>query len=152
VGLAPGAGWRAKCWPLAQFAAVANALSARGLTPVFVLGPQEQDWRDELEASAPGSAFPLLDDPAIAPEFHGSPLMTIALAGRFAAAVANDSGAGHMFAAADTPLVSLFGPTSADKLAPATSRLSVLTAQSFGGDDMAAIPVDAVDAALAGLL
>jgi hypothetical protein len=53
-----------------------------------------------------------------------------------------------MIAAADVPLVSLFGPTSADKFAPTARRLAILRAGSFGGDTMAAIPVDAVVAAV----
>ena len=50
-----------------------------------------------------------------------------------------------MLAAADTPLVSLFGPTSPEKFAPYTSRGVIVTAQQFGsGDTMAAIPLQAV--------
>ena len=73
---------------------------------------------------------------------------TIATAARLKAAVANDSGAGHMIAAADVPLISLFGPTPPAKFAPATPALTIITAQAFGGDGMAAIPLDAVHDAL----
>ena len=41
-------------------------------------------------------------------------------------------------------MVSLFGPTNPKKFAPYTPRLSVLTAQQFGGTSMDAIPADAV--------
>jgi ADP-heptose:LPS heptosyltransferase len=76
-------------------------------------------------------------------------MLTIALARRLSSAVANDSGTGHMLAAADIPLVSLFGPTPPAKFAPATPRLTVLRAQDFGGGDaMESIPVQAVAAAL----
>ncbi|HEY9568001.1 MAG TPA: glycosyltransferase family 9 protein, partial [Thalassobaculum sp.] len=81
-----------------------------------------------------------------------SPLLTIALAGRLAAGVANDSGGGHMLAAADVPLLSLFGPTPPAKFAPFVSRGAVLRAQDFGGTGMTGIPVDAVEAALEPLL
>ena len=69
-------------------------------------------------------------------------------ADRLAAAVANDSGTGHLIAAAGTKLVSLFGPTRAAKFAPAAPRLEIVAAQDFGGEAMEAIPLDAVDAAL----
>lgn len=152
VGLSPGAGWREKCWPLENFAALARLTAARGRTPVFVLGPDEGEWRERLAREAPGSLFPALDDPAIPPDLRFSPLLTIALAARLAAAVANDSGSGNMLAAAGIPLVSLFGPTSAEKFAPMTPRAAVVTAQEFGSDEMSAIPVEAVEAAIEGLL
>jgi ADP-heptose:LPS heptosyltransferase len=53
-------------------------------------------------------------------------LLTIALAQRFAVSVANDSGVGHMLAAANTPLISLFGPTDPAKFAPISEKLSIL--------------------------
>ncbi|MBM3603141.1 MAG: hypothetical protein FJX22_05130, partial [Alphaproteobacteria bacterium] len=53
-------------------------------------------------------------------------LLTIALAQRFAVGVANDSGVGHMLAVANTPLVSLFGPTDPGKFSPISERLSLV--------------------------
>ena len=67
-------------------------------------------------------------------------------------AVANDAGMGHLLAAADCPLVSLFGPTSAAKFAPFADRLTLIEAQAFGSEDMAAIPIEAVSSAVAGHL
>ena len=58
-----------------------------------------------------------------------------------------------MIAAADVPLVSLFGPTPPAKFAPAATALTVITAQDFGaGEDMASIPLSAVRDALEGAL
>ena len=51
---------------------------------------------------------------------------------------------GHLIAAGDCPLVSLFGPTPAAKFAPFAERLTLIEAQSFGSDEMTAIPVGAV--------
>src|SRR5262249_11639292 len=53
VGLAPGAGNPAKIWPRYKFEKVAIAQSARGHVPVFILGPQELSWYDELIANVP---------------------------------------------------------------------------------------------------
>ena len=61
-----------------------------------------------------------------------------------AVAIANDSGAGHMLAAAEIPLISLFGPTSPEKFAPVTPRLCIVQAQAFGGETMDVIPLSAV--------
>ena len=57
-----------------------------------------------------------------------------------------------MLAAADCPMVSLFGPTDPAKFAPTAARLTVIAAQDFGGRTMDAIPVAAVNRALDELL
>lgn len=146
VGLAPGAGGRHKCWPLERFVALAQRQVERGRVPVFIVGPDENEWLTELRGAVPGARFPLQDSD------DRSPLTTIALAGRLSAAVANDSGGGHMLAAGGAPLVSLFGPTSPAKFAPLAKRLTVITAQDFGATEMSAIPVDAVATAVESLL
>ena len=150
IGLSPGAGGKHKCWPLENFCSLAERLAAAGSTPVVFLGPGEADWESEVRRLAPNTLLPLQDEKA-AP-FNNSPLLTIALGSRLKAAVANDSGTGHMLAAADTPLVSLFGPTPPEKFAPFVSLGKIVTAQSFGSEEMSSIPVDAVSEALEDLL
>jgi len=150
VGFAPGAGGRHKCWPLERFVAVARRTVERGRTPVFLLGPGESEWIEFIRSALPEAMLPLQDPRA--GDLAGSPLLTIAIATRLDAAVANDSGGGHMLAAADIPLLSLFGPTLPAKFAPFVSRGALIRAQDFGGTGMDAIPVDAVDAALESLL
>lgn len=150
VGFAPGAGGRHKCWPLERFVELARRTSDRGRTPVFLLGPGEAEWAGFVRSALPGAVLPLQDPRA--GDLAGSPLLTIAVAARLDAAVANDSGGGHMLAAAGIPLLSLFGPTPSAKFAPFVSRGAVIRAQDFGGTGMDAISVDAVDAALETLL
>jgi ADP-heptose:LPS heptosyltransferase len=147
VGIAPGAGGAHKSWPRERFAALARAETAAGRVAVFLLGPDEAAWLPALRDAVPAARFPLQ-----APGADGSPLLTIALAQRLAAAVANDSGAGHLIAASGCPLVSLFGPTRAEKFAPAARRLEIVAAQDFGTAEMAGIPVDAVASALRRIL
>jgi len=147
MGIAPGAGGAHKQWPRERFVALAQAEHLAGRTAAMLLGPGEREWHAELRALLPYARFPLQDeriDPAVAT----TPLYTIALGERLAAAVANDSGAGHLLAASGCPLVSLFGPTSADKFAPAARRLEIIAAQRFGGEAMEAIPLTAVQDAV----
>ncbi len=149
IGLAPGAGDRRKCWPLENFIALARRQIEAGRTPVFILGPAEGEWLDRLRKVVPNARFPTAGtDGSLTPTIA----LSVALGRRLAAAVANDAGTGHILAAADAPLVSLFGPTPAAKFAPAATRREVIEAQSFGSDDMAAVPVDAVADALERLL
>lgn len=143
VGFAPGAGGRQKCWPLRRYLELGGLQAAEGRVPVFLLGPAESAWAAEVRRVVPTAVLPLQGIDGV------NPMLTIALARRLAAAVANDSGTGHMLAAADVPLISLFGPTPPEKFAPAARRLTVVRAQEWGGEAMDLIPFDAVAAALA---
>jgi ADP-heptose:LPS heptosyltransferase len=134
IGLAPGSREARKNWPLDRYAQVATALAAGGHVPVFILGPFERLWLDELRARVPVALFPEIE-----------PIdRTLALISRLTLVVANDSGMGHMTAALGVPLVSLFGPTEADRWRPFGGHVLVIRAQDFGGKAMDAIPVDAV--------
>jgi len=147
VGIAPGAGQRQKCWPLERFVALARDQLAKGRVPVMLLGDAEADWVAPLRAALPKAVFP--GHRASFPNAPAGPALTVAIAGRLAAGVANCSGAGHMLAAGGAPLVSLFGPTSPAKFAPYTPDLRILRAQSYGaGNAMEQIPLAAVIAAV----
>lgn len=144
VGLSPGAGNKdkGKCWPLDSFVALARRQSERGRVPVFLLGPEERDWIERLREAVPAARFP----EQVAPS--GGPCLTAALGERLSVAVANCSGAGHLLAAGGAPMVSLYGPTRPEKYAPFARALICLKAQDYGSDRIAAIPLDAVAAAV----
>mgnify|MGYP005811139469 CR=1 FL=1 len=151
VGLAPGAGNAVKIWPREAFVALARTQLARGRVPVLLLGPQESADHAALAAALPAAIFPLQAPAIWGPE----PLTiqhTLAVASLLDVAVANDSGVGHMLAAVDCPLVSLFGPTAAEKLAPRVTRGCIVRARDFGSSAMRAIPRDAVERAVDALL
>jgi ADP-heptose:LPS heptosyltransferase len=151
VGFAPGAGGRAKCWPLERFLFVARMQVRAGRVPVFFLGPQERDWLPGIAAAVPEARFP-------EQEYQGEsagPLLGIALAGRLAAAVANDAGGGHILAASGIPVLTLFGRTNPAKFAGDAPNRIVLSARTFGARTVAGIPAEVVtkhlDATLAGV-
>jgi ADP-heptose:LPS heptosyltransferase len=150
VGVAPGSRQANKNWPLENYAEVARALMARGVTPVFLLGPQEGDVEARIRADAPG-AMVLRADPA-ASAGDGLDLL-IAEGQRFAALVANDNGVGHLLGASGVPVVSLFGPTDPARWAPVAPANTILRASDFGGGEaIEAIPVEpVVEAVLATL-
>jgi ADP-heptose:LPS heptosyltransferase len=149
VGFAPGAGGADRRYPLDRYIELARRQHERGRVPVFVLGPAERDYVEPIRAEAP---FALLPGETLPPP-AGGPLLTIALAGRFAAGVAADAGPGHMLAAGGSPLVSLFRERrKAMKFRPASPRLEALIAEDYGDKDIGLIPLDDVDAALERLL
>lgn len=147
VGFAPGAGNPVKIWPLDRFIDVAKQQMAGGRIPVFMLGPQEAEWQTTIATALPQARFPLQE---IAKAAGGKLTVehTLAVASRLRAAVTNDSGLSHMLAAVDCPLVSLFGPTSAQKLAPRVTHRRVIEAATYGSIDMTSIPVEAVTTTL----
>lgn len=147
VGLAPGAGGQEKRWPLESYLDLARAQQAAGRTPVFFFGPDEAADAAVARAGVPGALFPEADRTDGHAGVKG-PILAIALAGRLAAAVANDAGPGHMLAAGGAPLLSLqLNRRKAVKFKPAARRLEMLCAEDYG-EGMPALPPQAVKAAL----
>jgi ADP-heptose:LPS heptosyltransferase len=143
VGLATGSREPRKNWPVERYIALAQGLAAAGYRPVFLIGPQERDLLERLRGEAPFALYPEAEPPD--PSLGLARLeLAVALCRRLDAAVANDSGIGHLLGAIGTPLVSLFGPTDAARWAPFTDGGIIVRAQQFGGTAMDAVPVEAV--------
>ena len=149
VGLAPGSGDPTKRWPLTRFIALARQADAAGCRPVFFVGPSERFMLEDIKAGVPGALFPEDEAPDGAPK---GPLLVAALGRRLTAAVANDSGLGHMLAISEVPLILLYGRHSPAKYAPRTPRLTTFWAQDFGGPEHELIPLEKVSAALSDML
>jgi ADP-heptose:LPS heptosyltransferase len=143
VGLAIGSREVRKNWPVERYIALAKALEQDGAVPVFLIGPQERETLARLRAAVPSALFPEAEPPDPALKLARLEF-AIALCTRLTAAVANDSGIGHLLGAIGTPLVTLFGPSDAARWAPFTANGIVIRAQEFGGDAMDAIPVEPV--------
>jgi ADP-heptose:LPS heptosyltransferase len=150
VGIAPGPRDSNKHWPLERHAALAQRLSEMGATPVYLLGPLEDEYRTAVAAAAP---MAIILGPAEAGGDGGElPWLIHAAARRMAAVVAIEGGLGHLAATHDMPIVTLSGPTHAVRWKPVTSRWTNIRAQDFGGKAMAAIPDEAVVHAVAAIL
>jgi len=106
--MAPGSVWATKRWPLERYAATAAALAAR--KPVVVIGgPAEGDMVRRLLADIPEQQRRAVHNGADI----FTPAATVHLLTRAAALISNDSGALHLGQAAGSPVVAIFGPTSA---------------------------------------
>jgi ADP-heptose:LPS heptosyltransferase len=151
IGLAPGAGGQDKRWPLERYLELARRIEASGRKAVFFFGPDEAVDAQAAREAVPEALFPEKDRTDGFTAVKG-PLLAIALAGRLTAAVANDAGPGHMLAAGGAPLLSLQKDhRKAVKFRPAAAHLELLVAEDYG-QDMAALPLDVVDAALQRLI
>lgn len=106
LGLAPGAQWPPKRWPIESWAALARRALDHGLALRVYLGPREEAWYDgSLLARAVGhhDAVELV---------RGRSHLEVArsLAG-CRVLVCNDSGLMHLAEATGTPVLAFFGPT-----------------------------------------
>ena len=128
-----GSGSPAKCWPVANFHALASALQKKGWHTALLCGPVERERQ-----LAVGNL----------PALHPPDLRALAgLLAKAALFIGNDSGPGHIAAAVGTPTLTLFGPTDPRLWAPRGKRSQVLQAPAA---DIAAIPTEtAIDAAIA---
>jgi ADP-heptose:LPS heptosyltransferase len=99
VGLFPGAGHPGRCWPLDQFAQLADFLIRNdGVRPIVFVGPEERHMIKQMRAIFPQTCV-ILDRLSI-------PQLAAAQA-RLAVFVSNDTGPVHIAAAVGTPIVVL---------------------------------------------
>lgn len=99
VGLFPGAGHPGRCWPLEQFAQLADFLIRNdAVRPVIFVGPEERHLIQRMRALFPNPCV-ILDKLSI-------PQLAAAQA-RLAVFVSNDTGPVHIAAAVGTPIVVL---------------------------------------------
>jgi heptosyltransferase-1 len=108
--LNPGAAWPNKQWPADRFGALAVHLRAEHQLPSVVLwGPSERDRAQQVVAASDGAAI-------LAPETRITDIFAMAQAARLV--VSGDTGPLHIACAVGTPVVALFGPTSAGRNGP----------------------------------
>lgn len=104
VALAPGAAYGgAKRWPPESFAALATVLAGEGARPVVVGSDADREAAADVQNRAGGVAIDLTGQTDV-PGLAGVLTLCRTL-------VTNDSGAMHVAAALDVPVVALFGPT-----------------------------------------
>jgi lipopolysaccharide heptosyltransferase II len=120
VAMNVSARWPTKRWPAASFAEVADRLRHEGFGAVVMIGGPE-DRTDVAEVSA------MMKMAAI--NLAGATTVGLlpALLSKAALLITNDSGPMHIAAAVRTPVVALFGPTSAVRTGPYGVGHQVLT-------------------------
>jgi ADP-heptose:LPS heptosyltransferase len=120
VALNVSARWPTKRWPAASFAEVADRLQQEGYGAVVMIGGPDE--RADVAAVSGMMKTPAVD-------ISGATTVGLlpALLSRAALLITNDSGPMHIAAAVGTPVVALFGPTSAVRTGPYGMGHSVMT-------------------------
>ena len=111
VAMNVSARWPTKRWPAASFAEVADRLQQEGCGAVVMIGGPDE--RADVAA-----VNGMMKTPAI--DLAGTTTVGLlpALLSRASLLITNDSGPMHVAAAVSTPVVALFGPTSAVRTGP----------------------------------
>lgn len=115
VGVAPGAAWATKRWPVERFGELAVTLQTAGYRVALLGGPMDAALLERFRVACP-------PDVDLSPE--PLPVLAAALA-RCRAMVGNDSGLVHVAQAVGSRAVALFGPTSVRRWGPAAPSEAV---------------------------
>jgi heptosyltransferase I len=108
--LNPGGGWPTKLWAVRRFAEIGKRLSKHfGIPSVITFGPGEEVLADEIVAECK-------NEPVTAVGTSLKQFLILAREARLF--VGGDTGPMHLAAAAGTPIVALFGPTSSRRNGP----------------------------------
>jgi lipopolysaccharide heptosyltransferase I len=106
----PGGGWRSKCWPPENYAALIRQLAGKRRAPILLTGsPSEEPMIGEILRSAGVKSARYL--PTTLVQF-------IALARRARLFIGGDTGPLHLAAAAGVPIVGIYGPTDPGRNGP----------------------------------
>jgi ADP-heptose:LPS heptosyltransferase len=139
VGLFPGAGHPGRCWPLEQFAELADFLIRNdGVRPVIFVGPEERHLVQRMRVLFPSTCVVL--------EKLTIPQLAAAQA-RLAVFVSNDTGPVHIAAAVGTPIVVMIDLPRPHAYVPTGASQRLIFSES-----VTAIEVDQVYAATRELL
>jgi ADP-heptose:LPS heptosyltransferase len=144
MGFVPCGSVDRKKWPLRNYIQLAKKYQQTDFRPVFILGPEEQVYKDEILAAIPEAVIPGVMVISKEDNIHG-PLYYMALGQQLTAIVANDCGPGHLLNCANRPTIFLFGPTDAEKFAPERDGVTVLKSADWGSESLQDIPFEAVD-------
>ena len=107
----PGSAHISKCWPVENFARLAEKIAEEFQLPIVAVGTgREKPLVNQIKSTA---RTPVVD-------FTGTTDIPklIALLKNAKVVVSNDTGPGHIAAAMDVPLVMIFGPTNPQRVGP----------------------------------
>lgn len=132
LGIAPAANWRAKTWPAERFIELANRLTApngimAGARIAIIAAPGEERVANQVLAALSDTAPShggCIDIIA-----KGRPELAAACVARCDFFIGNDSGLAHAAAAANIPVLALFGPSWPHLYRPYSPKSAYISTQ-----------------------
>ena len=137
LALAPGANWAGKCWPLECYIELAGLLAPH-FDGLLLFGSAVE--REAAQAIADQVDLPTLNLAGSTDLVEVAALLPLC-----AAFVGNDSGIGHLAAAAAIPTLTVFGPGEPARYRPWGPRAAIICAP---GAELSALPAQSVADAL----
>ena len=131
--------YRKKQWPLNNIVDFCSKLRTSNKTPVFFIEKKSKELKNKIQKLMPYSLFPEHESNL------SSPALVTCLGKRLDFAITIDNGVMHMLSLSKVPMISLFGPTSAEKFAPEYEKSIVLDSKKLHNTkDISAITVEDV--------
>ena len=117
--------YRKKEWPLNKVIKLSEALVKNNKIPVFLIEKKYQELKNKIKNSIPSALFPEHETSL------DSPALVTCLGTRLDLAITIDNGIMHMLSLSKVPIISLFGPTDAEKFAPQYKDSKVLDSKKI---------------------
>ncbi len=118
--LTQGNVYRNKEWPLDKVIKLSEELVKNNKIPVFLIEKKYQEIKNKIKHSIPSALFPEHETTL------NSPALVTCLGKRLDLAITIDNGIMHMLSLSEVPIISLFGPTNAEKFAPKYKNSKIL--------------------------
>ena len=118
--LTQGNVYRKKEWPLDKVIKLSEELVRNNKIPVFLIEKKYQELKNKIKNSIPTALFPEHETS------FNSPALVTCLGTRLDLAITIENGIMHMLSLSKVPIISLFGPTNAEKFAPKHKDSKVL--------------------------
>ena len=123
--LTQGNVYRKKEWPLNKIIKLSEELVKNNKIPVFLIEKKYQELKNNIKSSIPSALFPEHETSL------NCPALITCLGTRLDLAITIDNGIMHMLSLSKVPIVSLFGPTNAEKFAPKYKAAKVLDSKKI---------------------
>jgi len=123
--LTQGNVYRKKEWPLNKIIKLSEELVRNNKIPVFLIEKKYKELKTKIENSIPSALFPEHNTSL------ASPALVTCLGSRMDLAITIDNGIMHMLSLSKVPIISLFGPTDANKFAPRYKHSKILDSKKI---------------------
>ena len=112
--------YRKKQWPLNNIIKISSKLLEKGKIPVFFIEKKNIELKNKINSLIPNALFPEHETEI------GCPSLVACLGKRLDFAISIDNGVMHMLSLSKVPMITLFGPTDAEKFAPKYEQSIIL--------------------------